>query len=85
VTQSTPSLDLPRAIAPAEPGDLIGAAGAAGAGKRSALRTVPPTQVVCLDHLRALVPDEFSARFSVLKMSRVAGGGGVEGKRRGGF
>jgi len=45
---------------------LVVLIGAAGAGKSTWASTWPATQVLELDHFRALVSDDFSVKFSVL-------------------
>lgn len=41
--------------------------GASGAGKSTLAATWPPSQVVSLDHLREVMSDSFSVKFSVLQ------------------
>ncbi|MFE2727048.1 AAA family ATPase [Kitasatospora sp. NPDC059327] len=47
--------DQARPLDPVQPGDVVCMIGCAASGKSSALRTVPPHQIVSLDRLRAVV------------------------------
>ncbi|MFD5433753.1 AAA family ATPase [Kitasatospora sp. NPDC127067] len=57
MTTTTLATARSRALDPVQPGDLVALIGCAASGKSSALRTIPPHQIVSLDALRAIVSE----------------------------